>query len=93
MSSQINVRTKLYSTWYLYIESYKDDINFKTQNSQKNQEDEAVVFQKSRCKILTYTRLFEQNNDHMQISHEIEFCSSSIVIEVIRTVFIIIFIL
>ena len=28
------------------------------------------------CKILTYINPFEQNNDHMRISHEIEFRSS-----------------
>ena len=54
---------------------YKDDIKFKTQNRQKTQEDETVVFQKSRYKILNYTSPFEQNNDHTQISHEIEFRS------------------
>ena len=43
---------------------------------QTTQEDETVVLQKSRYKILTYTSLFEQNNDHTQISHDTEFCSS-----------------
>ena len=60
---------------YLYIElymllSYKDDIKLKTQSRPKTQEDETVVFQKSRYKILTYTSLFEQNDYHAQISHE-----------------------
>ena len=51
-----------------------------TLNSKQEQaetsEEETVVFQKSRYKILTYTIPFEQNNDHTQISHEAEFRSS-----------------
>ena len=66
---------------YLYIElymllSYKDDIKLKTQSRPKTQEDETVVFQKSRYKILTYTSPFEQNDYHAQISHEKELRSS-----------------
>ena len=44
MFSQINVRKKSQSTWYLYIQTYicyqvyKDDIKFKTQSRQKTQE-------------------------------------------------------
>ena len=70
-----------HSTKYLCIESYmllsyKDHIKLKTQSRQKTQEDETVVFQKSRYKILTYTSPFEQNDYHTQISHEKEFRSS-----------------
>ena len=66
---------------YLYIElymllSYKDDIKLKTQSRPKTQEDETVVSQKSRYKILTYTSPFQQNDYHAQISHEKEFRSS-----------------
>ena len=46
------------------------------QKTQKIQEDEAVVFQKNRYKILTYINSFEQNNDHTKILHETEFRSS-----------------
>ena len=51
-------------------------LNSKHRTQAENSGRETIVFQKDRYKILTYTSLFEQNNDHMQISHEIEFHSS-----------------
>ena len=84
MFSQINVRTKsqspgTYTVNHTCYEVYKDDIKFKTQSRQKTQkpqENQTVVFQKNRYKILTYINPFEQNNDHTRMSHEIEFRSS-----------------
>ena len=51
------------------------DSKRRADKKQKTDEDETVVFQKSRYKILTYINPFEQNNDHTRISYEIEFCS------------------
>ena len=80
---QINVRTKLQTTWHLYKQSlckcyyvYKDDINFKKQSRQKTQEDETLVFQKIMHKIQTYKNPIEQNNDHTRKMHKIQFRNS-----------------
>ena len=82
MFSQINVRTKSHSTWYLHSQSCicylvnKNDNKFETQSRQETQEYETVVFQKNKYKILTCINLSKQNNDHTRISHEMEFRSS-----------------
>ena len=53
MFSQINVRTKSHSTWYLHGQSCicylvnKNDYKFETQSRQEAQEYETVVFQKN----------------------------------------------
>ena len=42
----------------------------------RKQEDGTLVFQKKSFKMQTHTNLFDENNDHRQIMHEIQFCSS-----------------
>ena len=84
MISQINVRTKSQSTWHLYKQSlykcfyvYDDDIKFKTQaENAETQEDEALVLQKNMYKMQNYINPFEQNNDHMRVTHKIQYFSS-----------------
>ena len=51
------------------------DSKRRADKKQKTDEDETVVFQKSRYKILTYINPFEPNNYHTRILYEIEFRS------------------
>ena len=69
----VRIKSHIQSTKFIKIAS---NSKHSRQKTQKMQEDETVVFQKNRCKMLTYINPFEQNHDHMRISHEIEFRSS-----------------